>query len=205
MFNSFLASPPESRRSASVSLLVYRNLDQQLMDQLGRLWGRYYQAIADAVEQKPDGAAALTPIRPAAGGDSTLSASAAASVAAAAPSSQHPLVGVWTFPERSQKFNGVAEPIGVLLEIWVENGRLIGRYRGELPNFSGMLKLDLRLSGVIGRGGSPQTLLFESKDPAATGQIILEGPDDSGLELMVERRVPAGSPVPRGREVLKRR
>ncbi len=190
-----------ARPSASVSLLVYRNLDHQFMDQVSRLWRRYYQSLADAVEQKPGGAAPLIAIRGGAG-------TAAPAKIETAPSDQgtkFPLIGIWTYLDRSQKFNGVAEPTNVLLELWQEKGVLMGRYRGSVPDFSGPLKLDLRLQGQITRTGTPQILEFQSKDPAATGQIVIEGPGENGLELMVERRVPAGSAIPRGREVLKRR
>jgi hypothetical protein len=193
----------EARPPAVVTPLAYRNLDQQFMDQLNRLWTRYYQALADALEQKPGGAAPLTPP-----GSADPAAPAARVPEAAAPAAQsagNPLAGIWTYQERSQKFNGVAEPGNVLLELWIENGLLVGRYRADLPGFQGNRKVDLRLRGRIARGGASQTLDFESKDPSGTGQIVLEGPSGGGMELMVDRRVSSNSAIPRGREVLRRR
>ena len=196
----------DSRPAEAVSLLVYRNLEREFMDQLGRLWTRYYQALADAVEQGPGGAAPLIPVRSSVGAaGSPVPAVVVPNSAPPAQSSGNPLVGVWTYPERSQKFNGVAEPRNVLLELWIENGVLMGRYRAELPDFQTDRKVDLRLHGAIAPAGAPQALYFELKDPVATGQIVLEGPGTGGLEIVVERRVPAGSPIPRGRELLKRR
>jgi hypothetical protein len=192
----------DARPPAVITSLAYRNLDQQFMDQLNRLWTRYYQALADALEQKPGGAAPLTPP------GSTDPAAPAARVTEAAPPAQsagNPLAGIWTYQARSQKFNGVAEPGNVLLELWIENGLLLGRYRADLPGFQGDRKVDLRLRGHIAPAGASQTLDFESKDPAGTGQIVLEGPSGGGMELMVDRRVSTVSAIPRGREVLRRR
>jgi hypothetical protein len=117
----------------------------------------------------------------------------------------NPLVGVWTYAEGSQQFNGVAEPRQVLLELWMEDGALRGRYRAELPDFQGAKKVDLRLSGGVVSAHNQLTLNFESKDPPANGRIILEGPGSSGTELMFVRAVAAQSPIPRGRELLLRR
>jgi hypothetical protein len=191
-----------SRPPAAVTPLAYRNLDQQFMDQLNRLWTRYYQALADALEQKPGGAAPLTPP------GSADPAAPVARVSGAVPAAQsagNPLAGIWTYQEGSQRFNGVAEPGSVLLELWIENGLLLGRYRADLPGLQGNKKVDLRLRGRMAPAGASQTLDFESKDPSDTGQIVLEGPSGGGMELMVDRRVPSLSAIPRGREVLRRR
>jgi hypothetical protein len=110
---------------------------------------------------------------------------------------------VWTYAPGSQKFNGVEEPHEVLLELWVENGQLAGRYRATLPDFGGVKTVDLRLKGPLAAATATQTLDFESKDPAATGKIVLEGPAE--MELMLVRVVTAESPIPRGRELLRRR
>ena len=86
----------------------------------------------------------------------------------------------------------------------MENGVLVGRYRAELPDFSGSRKIDLRLRAVSGANRNSLTLAFQSADSQATGEIVLEGPTEGGTELMLVRNVGAGSGVPRGRELLHR-
>ncbi len=192
----------DSRAPATVTSFAYWNLDQQFMDQLNRLWTRYYQTLADALEQKSGGAAPLTSIgRP----DSAAPADHVPGSDSAAHPPANPLVGVWTYPESSKRFNAVDEPSNVLLELWIENGLLLGRYRADLPDFRGSKRVDLRLRGHIASAGATQTMEFESKAPPGTGQIVLEGPSGGGMEVMLDRRVPSGSAIPRGREVLRRR
>ncbi|MDR3718717.1 MAG: hypothetical protein P4K98_07935 [Bryobacteraceae bacterium] len=190
----------ELRPPAAVTPLSYRNLDQGLMVQLDRLWTRYYQALDDALEQKPGGA----PLTPAGSADSAAPVAGVPGGAPAAQSSGSALPGIWTYLERSQRFNGVGEPGNVLLELWIENGLLVGRYRAELPDFQGKKVVDLRLHGHIAPAGAPQILDFESKIPAGSGQIVIEGPSGGGMEVMLERRVPSFSAIPRGREMLRR-
>jgi hypothetical protein len=191
-----------TRSPAAVSILAYRDSERQLADQIERLWKQYYNALEAAVEQKPAGSVALVPLRSGAQGNAPPPDVPPAGSAAPAPSPS-PFAGVWTYAQGSQKFNGVEEPQEVLLELWVENGRLMGRYRATLPDFGGTKRVDLRLQGPIAAANAPQTLDFESKDPAAAGKIVLEGP--AGMELMLVRVVPAESAIPRGRELLQRR
>ena len=191
----------DSRPPAAVTPLAYRNLDQGLMDQLNRLWTCYYQALDDALEQKPG----KTPLTPAGSADSDASTVGVSGAGRPAASAGSPLAGIWIYPERSQRFNGIAEPANVLLELWIEGGSLMGRYRAELPDFHGKKLVDLRLHGPIAPAGAPQVLDFESKFPPGRGQIVIEGPSSGGLEVMLERRVPSLSAIPRGRETLRRR
>jgi hypothetical protein len=179
-----------------MSSLAYRDSERQTTEALDRLWTRYYQALVDSVEQAPGGSRALVARRP---------SEPPVDSPAVAGGADNPLVGVWTYAEGSQQFNGVAEPRQVLLELWMEDGALRGRYRAELPDFQGAKKVDLRLSGGVVSAHNQLTLNFESKDPPANGRIILEGPGSSGTELMFVRAVAAQSPIPRGRELLLRR
>jgi len=178
------------RPPADTSALAYQDSERGLAETLRGLWTAYYQALADAVEQKPT--PALTPLDPVGG---------AHSASPAARSVEGPQVEVWSYTEGSQQFNGVAEPKHVLLELWTENGLLLGRYRAELPGFRGIKTVDIRLRGAASAGGA-QTLQIDSKDPAVAGQIVLERAGFTG-ELMLVRVVPARSPIPRGREVLR--
>jgi hypothetical protein len=88
--------------------------------------------------------------------------------------------------------------------LWIDKGLLTGRYRAQLPDFDGVKRVDLSLSGKAGSGHT-QTLNFHSTNPEAAGRIVIEGPGPNGIELMVVRSVDPGSPIPRGRELLTRR
>jgi hypothetical protein len=179
---------------SAVSAAAYLESERQLAEALQKLWTRYYQSLADAVEKRPAGSIVLTALKPSDG-------------APAAPASTltNPMLGVWTYVEGSQEFNGAGEPRQVMLELWIENGLLAGRYRAELPDFHGVQKLDMRLRGAAVGGSGRQTLEFETKDAARAGSVLLEGPGPTGMELMLVRVVPAQSTVPRGRESLRRR
>ena len=61
----------------------------------------------------------------------------------------------------------VAEPRQVVLEIWIENGELLGRYRALLPDYSGDRRVDLRLRASAAAGKGPLTLDFQSKNGEA--------------------------------------
>lgn len=184
-------SAPLAQSTEPVSTLAYRDSEHVLGEALRRLWTAYYQALAIAVEQDP-AAAALTPLRSAEDAEPPPAGSAVT-----------PLAGVWTYIEGSQQFNGVSEPRLVLLELWMDSGNVIGRYRAELPDFNGPRNVDVRARGAQTSGGV-QTLEIDAKDSAFAGQILLEG---SGLggELMLVRAPSAGSTLPRGRELLHRR
>jgi hypothetical protein len=171
---------------------AYRDSERQVAEILGRLWARYYQALTEAIA-----GTAGAPRSPESAGSS--------GTAAAARTPDNPLMGVWTYIEGSQQFNGVAEPRHVILEFWMEKGALTGRYRAELPDFQGTKKVDLHLSRGTPSGPNQQTFEFESKDTPATGRIILELPGASGQELMLVRAVTPPNPIPRGRERLQRR
>ena len=124
-------------------------------------------------------------------------------VSPAAPAA-NPLSGTWAYLEGTQQFNGVAEPRRVLLELWMEGGNLLGRYRAEIPDFDGVRKVDLRLRAKAGKTG--QTILqIQGGDPVATGEFVVEDPGAGGLNIMLVRSVDAGGPIPRGRELLTRR
>jgi len=180
-----------ARPAADTSSVVYRDSERRLADALRRLWTAYYQALGDAVEQKPT--PPLTPLQPPDGAHPGI---------VTARSTEGPKVDVWTYAEGSMLFNGVAEPKRALLELWTENGVLLGRYRAELPDFHGTKTVDIRLRGTPSAGGA-QTLQIESKDPAASGQIVLE-PSGLAGEVLLVRVVPAHSSIPRGRELLRR-
>jgi len=192
-----------------VSSLVYRVAERELREELQRLWTGYYQVLVDTIEQKPSGSVPLVAIRTAGRAASTAGGMASnaqpALPAPVVPDASKPFVGAWAYSVGSQQFNGVAEPAYALLEMWFENDGLVGRYRAELPDFQGTKKIDLRLQGAAAAAGHQVTLRFESKDPPATGQFVLEAAGPSGVDMMLLRTVPAGSPIPRGRELLVRR
>ena len=192
---SFDASAP----APVMSSILYRDSERQMADTLQKLWTRYYQTLIDSVEQRPGGPVPLVAIR--ASGAGTVPPRADSNAA----SGQNPLVGVWTYAEGSQEFNGVAEPRQVVLEIWIENGELLGRYRALLPDYSGDRKVDLRLRAATVSGKASLTLDFQSKDGKARGQIVIDRAEAGGAELMLVRVVGDKSPVPRGRELLHRR
>jgi hypothetical protein len=185
------------RNRLLMSSVAYRESEHKLLEALRRLWSDYYQALADAIEERPSGA--LTPIP-----SSGETASTPTAPDKAALSGVSPLVGVWAYVTGSLKFNGVAEPSSVLLELWMENGTLQGRYRAVLPDFSGDRKIDLRLHASAASTPGSVTLLFKSTVPDAAGELIVEGPAEGGTELMLVRKIAAQGPIPRGREVLHR-
>ena len=90
------------------------------MGSMEKLWTRYYQALADAVEQKPSGSAPLVAVR--GSGNSPSAAPGAPPAPPAVATAGNPVAGAWTYVQGSQQFNGVEEPREVLLELWVENG-----------------------------------------------------------------------------------
>jgi hypothetical protein len=184
-----LASAVTEQPTEAISAREYRECERRLVESLGSLWSGYYLAMAAVVEQKPPGSVRLTALQEA--------------TTAAVGRPAHPMEGVWIYLEGSRLFNGAGEPRQVLLELWVENGLMLGRYRAQLADFSGTRKVDLRLRGTPTVGG-PVTLRIESQDPAGAGQVVLEGPAVNGV-LTLSRIVPAGSPTPRGREMLMRR
>jgi hypothetical protein len=176
------------RAQASITALAYRDSEREVADQLQILWTRYCQALADAIEQ-PAGPG--TPLAPSRG---------AADAAPSAPALHDPLGGAWQYETGSQKFNGVDEPRRALLELWVENGALVGRYRAEIPSFSGLKTIDARLRGPLVRGAATHTLDVQSGGLPPGAKIVLEGPLDN--RLMLIRVAPADPP---GRELLVRR
>jgi hypothetical protein len=182
-----LDSPDHPRPPNAIAGQLYRDSEAKLLDSMEKLWTRYYQSLADAVEQKPAGAAALVAVR------------GAAPAPVAAGSAATPVAGNWTYVQGSQQFNGLGEPTGVLLELWVENGMLVGRYRADLPDFQGPRKIDIRLHGPLEAAANQQTLDFESKDPAGAGKVTIEF-NPTRKELMFVRG--AQAVIPRGREVL---
>jgi hypothetical protein len=184
-----LDSPDHPRAPNAIAGQLYRDSEAKLLDSLEKLWTRYYQSLEDAVEQKPAGAATLVAVRGA----------AAAAPPGAAANAATPVAGNWTYVQGSQQFNGLGEPSGVLLELWVENGMLAGRYRAELPDFQGPRKIDIRLHGPLDTAANLQTLDFESKDPNGTGKVTLEF-NPTRKELMFVRS--SQTIIPRGRETL---
>jgi hypothetical protein len=207
----FHPSPP-----SPISAIVYRDSEQQLREVLQKAWIHYYQSIVDAVEQKPNGSVPLiTALTPGVGisappvpGNSVPQPTAAALAPVSAPrkdsAAVNPLAGTWGYLEGTQQFNGVAEPHQVILELWMEDGVLLGRYRAELPDFDGVHKIDLRLRAKAGKGNQ-QTLQIQGGDPVSTGEFVLEDTGSGGLNIMLVRSVRAGGTIPRGRELLTRR
>lgn len=181
-----------------MSSILYQDSERQLAGVLQEMWTRYYQTLIDRVEQRPGGPVPLVATR-ASKGSATTPPQEDSSAAA----SQNPLVGVWTYVEGSQEFNGVAEPRRAMLEVWIENGEVLGRYRAVLPDYSGDRLVDLRLT-VSGASGAP-TLNLQSRDPNTKAQIVVERPPAGGSELMLVRVASAQSAIPRGRELLHRR
>lgn len=191
-------SRPQAPRP--LSAIVYRDSERQLREVTQKLWTHYYQAVADAVEQKPSGSKALI-----------SSAVVPQSESEPAPAAASPasgglekLVGAWEYAERSQQFNGVEEPHQVLLELSIEKGSLIGRYRASLSDFDGMRQVDLHLVMMKAPKGS-RDLTFNVKTGGAdvSGQLKIEAPDEKVSELVLVHVGVDG--VPRGRETLVRR
>ena len=188
-----------SRPANGMSVVAYVDSEEQLRDALKKLWTDYYQSLADAVE-RPLGRS--TPLSPTAEvrRQETLSATGQIAMPRGADS---PLAGIWVYKEGSQQFNGVAEPHQVILELWMEHGILVGRYRAELSDFDQLRTIDLTLRGKPGAGRT-QTLEFRSRQPEASGAIVLEGPGATGVDVMLVRTVGNNAPIPRGRERLTR-
>jgi hypothetical protein len=185
-----------------ISLTVYRDSERQIREALARLWTHYYQALVDSVEQKRGQSTPLiaSSIAPATNPAGAFPGSVG-QLATASSGTNGPLVGTWTYVEGSEQFNGIAEPKHVILELWMENGMLVGRYRADLPDFDQTTKVDLSLHGKPGFG---RTILeFRSTSPEAVGRIILEEPSNKGANLMLVRSV-EDTPIPRGRELLTR-
>jgi hypothetical protein len=188
-----------------MSAIVYRDAEKQLREVLQKTWVHYYQGVIDAAEQKTGGSAPLMSIlSPAAGTPAAPAGAPAAPVAAPAAPAANALAGTWGYLEGTQQFNGVAEPHQVLLELWMEGGNLLGRYRGEIPDFDGVRKVDLRLRAKTGKTGQI-ILQIQGGDPVATGEFIVEDPGAGGLNIMLVRAVGVTGPIPRGRELLTRR
>ena len=183
-----------------VSAIVYRDAQRELSDLLQRMWSKYYQALADAINANSAASVPLLTTRTAEGVSSSAPAEATAQSAAVSP-----LVGEWSYKLGSRKFNGVGEPLMVILELWMDHETLRGRYRAELPDFTGVRKLDWKLHAVASRAPGGQALEFESANPPVTGTVHIEGPAENGLEIMLVRGASDGGEYPRGREVLRRR
>jgi hypothetical protein len=187
---------------SSITSLAYRDSERQLRDALQKLWIRYYQSLVDAVEQRPDGSSPLIVKLPA---NATTGLTAVPAIPSGPAANDNPLVGTWIYQEGSQQFNGVAEPHQVILELWMEQGLLQGRYRADLPAFDGTTKhVDLKLRGRF-VPSHDQTLEFQSANPDTSGKVVVEVPDVTGLHVMFIRLVESGGPIPRGRERLTRR
>ncbi|MCX6622542.1 MAG: hypothetical protein NTY38_16035, partial [Acidobacteria bacterium] len=182
-----------------IPVRAYLESERQVTELIRKLWQKYYQALTGVLDQPGAAGAAAPPT------ERLAAPSRAHAGAPEPPRAESPAVGVWKYVVGSQQFNGVAEPKQVLLELWMAGETLAGRYRAELTAFDGTRNVDLRLHGTAPAGRGPRTLEFESKDPLAKGRIILEGPGAEGTELMLIRSVTADSPIPRGRELLRRR
>jgi hypothetical protein len=181
-----------------LSVIVYRDSERQVRELVERIWTHYFQALADALDQKPGVTRQLvSSITPPAPPADTPSAGANAN-----PLDR--LVGAWRYVEGSQKFNGVEEPHRVLLELTVEKGMLTGRYRGALTDFSGPRNIDVRLQQTPGpKGSSDLRFQFQSTEQNLSGQLTIEGPGAGGIEVMVIHMDASG--IPKGREILERR
>jgi hypothetical protein len=199
-------SRPEPPRQ--MSAIVYRDSERQITELLSKLWTHYYQALDDAVEQKPGGAQPLVSSSSVAPHEALAPAPEGFSGGAGPRSAGLPgleaLAGTWRYAERSQQFNGVEEPRQVLLEISVEKGgTLSGRYRAILTDFDGPHNVDIALHQVPG-GKNPKELRFRYKgDQDVEGEFTVEGPGASGIDLIVAHNGGAG--VPKGREIVTRR
>ena len=183
-----------------LSVIVYRDSERQARELVERIWTHYYQALVDEMERK-------------AGTSRPLVASITLPVPAPepAPSAAAPRIsvldrvaGTWRYVEGSQQFNGVEEPRQVLMELFIEKGALTGRYRGTLTDFTGQHNVDVRLQQITGvKGSNDIRLQFQNAEQNLSGQITVEGPGASGLDLMVVHMDAAG--IPKGREILARR
>jgi hypothetical protein len=191
-------SRPQAPRP--LSAIVYRDSERQLRETTEKLWTHYYQAMADAVEQKPSGSKPLisSAVAPA------PEMAAAGDAASPAGIGIDKLAGTWEYAERSQQFNGVEEPRQVLLELSMNKGSLVGRYRGTLADFDGLHNVDLQLVMAKSAKGS-RDLTFDAKSANAdmSGQLRIEPPEAKGAELVLVHVGMNG--VPRGRETMVRR
>jgi hypothetical protein len=183
-----------------LSVIIYRDSERQARELVERIWTHYYQALVDGVERKAGTSrplvASITPPAPAP--EPTPSA------AAPRISGLDRVAGTWRYVEGSQQFNGVEEPRQVLLELFVEKGALTGRYRGTLTDFTGPHNVDVRLQQMTGvKGSNDIRLQYQNAEQNLSGQITLEGPGASGLDLMVVHMDAQG--IPKGREILARR
>ena len=190
-------SPAEPPRRLSV--IVYRDSELQARELVERIWTHYYQALVDELERKTGASrplvASITPPAPA--------PEPAPSAAAARISGPDRVAGTWRYVEGSQQFNGMEEPRQVLLELFVEKGALTGRYRGTFTDFTGTHNVDVRLQQITVKGSSDIRLQYQNPEQNLSGQISVEGPGASGLDLMVVHT--DGTGIPKGREVLARR
>jgi hypothetical protein len=183
-----------------LSVIVYRDSERQARELVERVWTHYYQALVDEVERKSGTSrplvASITPPEHA--------PEPAPSATAPRVSGPDRVAGTWRYVEGSQQFNGVEEPHQVLLELFVEKGALTGRYRGTLTDFTGTHNVDVRLQQMAGaKGSSDIRLQYQNPEQNLSGQITVEGPGASGLDLMVVHMDAAG--IPKGREILARR
>jgi hypothetical protein len=190
-------------RPTPISAIVYRDSQKELGDLLERMWSKYYQALSDAIGS--NSAASVPLLKTRGSAPAPVAPGAASAQSAAQPAAASALVGEWSYKVGSRQFNGVGEPVMVILELWMDQGALRGRYRAELPDFSGMRKLDWKLRAAAGRASGGQAMEFESADPPATGTLRIEGPAANGLEIMVVRGANEAGGFPRGREALRRR
>lgn len=169
---------------------AYQDSDREVRAAIADLWTHYCQTLLNIIYQQPEN-----------------STSPEVQLAMGQPINSEPtgatrLEGAWTYSEGSRKFDGAAEPKHVVLELWLENGLLRGRYRADIQMAAGTRHLDLNLTGKPSARRN-QTFDFRSTDPPTTGTVTLQ-PAANGIELTFIR--PSGNAyVPSGREVLTRR
>jgi hypothetical protein len=183
-----------------LSVIVYRDSERQARELVERIWTHYYQALVDELERKAGTpkplVASITPPAPA--------PEPAPSAITPRISGLDRIAGTWRYAEGSEQFNGVEEPRQVLLELFVEKGSLTGRYRGTLTDFTGPHNVDVRLQQITSvKGSTDIRLQYQNAEQNLSGQITIEGPGASGLDLMVVHMDGAG--IPKGREILARR
>ncbi len=176
----------------TITAASYQASEQEVRGAIRSLWTHYCQALLNLIYQQPEGS--MSP-------EVQLEGSEPAGVESAQKGGMR-LAGAWTYIENSRKFEGAAEPKRVLLELWVENGQLAGRYRADLLEQTGLRHVDLRLKGKPSARHA-QSLEFSTADSRATGTVTLQ-PSSNGMELMFIR--PSGvAEVPGGKELLTRR
>jgi hypothetical protein len=119
---------------------------------------------------------------------------------------ESPLLGVRVYIEGSDEFKGGGRTKTGLLELWMADGVLLGRYRAGLPDSEGIKKIDLRLrqADEMTRDHQ-QSFELESFAASVKGRIALETSGVTGGELTLLRNVSANSGITRGREMLHRR